>query len=105
MVAFEHVFSLRTVPIVILCAGFQGDLDTERKTLLLVGYLNLALCHLKLQDHVEARDQCNKALKLDPSSEKGLFRRLVLLQVTLYQRFCSRWYFFLLHTNFNRNYS
>ncbi|KDR19080.1 FK506-binding protein 4 [Zootermopsis nevadensis] len=56
-------------------SGFQGDLDTERKALLVVGYLNLALCHLKLQDHVEARDQCDEALKLEPSSEKGLFRR------------------------------
>jgi hypothetical protein len=61
----------------ILFAGFEGDLDTERKALLLVGHLNLALCHLKLQEHVESRDQCDKALKLDPSNEKGLFRRLV----------------------------
>lgn len=72
-----RVFPLRTIPIVILFAGFQGDLDTERKTLLVVGHLNLALCHLKLEDHVEARDQCDKALKLDTCSEKGLFRRLV----------------------------
>jgi FK506-binding protein 4/5 len=70
-----HVFPLRTIPVVILLAGFEGDLDTERKALLVVGHLNLALCHLKLQEHVEARDQCNKALKLNPSSEKGLFRR------------------------------
>lgn len=56
-------------------SGFEGDLDTERKALLLVGHLNLALCHLKLQEHVESRDQCDKALKLDPTSEKGLFRR------------------------------
>ncbi|PNF36127.1 hypothetical protein B7P43_G10963 [Cryptotermes secundus] len=56
-------------------SGFEGDLDAERKALLLVGHLNLALCHLKLLEHVEARDQCDKALKLDPSSEKGLFRR------------------------------
>lgn len=72
-----HVLPLRIVLLVILFAGFQGDLDTERKALLVVGHLNLALCYLKLQDHVEARDQCNKVLKLDPSSEKGLFRRLV----------------------------
>jgi hypothetical protein len=69
--------ALKRIPIAILFAGHEGDLDTERKALLLIGHLNLALCYLKLQDHVESRDQCDKALKLDPSSEKGLFRRLV----------------------------
>jgi hypothetical protein len=69
--------SCKSIPIAISFAGFEGDLDAERKALLLVGHLNLALCHLKLQEHIESRDQCDKALKLDPSSEKGLFRRLV----------------------------
>ncbi|PSN54651.1 Peptidyl-prolyl cis-trans isomerase FKBP4 [Blattella germanica] len=55
--------------------GFEGEQDEQRKALLLVGHLNLALCHLRLQEHVDARDQCNKALELNPSSEKGLFRR------------------------------
>jgi Tfp pilus assembly protein PilF len=64
----------------ILFTGFEGDLDTERKALLAVGHLNLALCHLKLQEYIEARDQCDKALKLNPTSEKGLFRRLVTKQ-------------------------
>jgi hypothetical protein len=72
--------ALKRIPIAILFAGFEGDLDTERKALLLSGHLNLALCYLKLQDHVESRDQCDKALKLDPSSEKGFFRRLVTKQ-------------------------
>jgi hypothetical protein len=62
----------------ILFTGFEGDLETERKALLVVGHLNLALCHLKLQEHIEARDQCDKALTLNPTSEKGLFRRLVM---------------------------
>jgi len=61
----------------VLFAGFEGDLDAERKSLLVVGHLNLALCHLKLQEYIETRDQCDKALKLNPDSEKGLFRRLV----------------------------
>jgi tetratricopeptide (TPR) repeat protein len=45
--------------------------------LVAVGHLNLALCHLKLQEYIEARDQCDKALQLNPTSEKGLFRRSV----------------------------
>jgi len=56
-------------------SGFEGDLNTERKALLEVGHLNLALCHLKLHEYIEARDQCDKALKLNATSEKGLFRR------------------------------
>ncbi|XP_069689452.1 peptidyl-prolyl cis-trans isomerase FKBP4-like isoform X2 [Periplaneta americana] len=55
--------------------GFEGEIDSERKALLLVGHLNLAVCFLKLEENVEARDQCNKALEVDPNSEKGLFRR------------------------------
>jgi Tetratricopeptide repeat. len=74
---FENWFFVLNFVIMILFAGFEGDLETERKALLVVGNLNLALCHLKLQEYIEARDQCDKALKLNPTSEKGLFRRLV----------------------------
>ncbi|KAJ9577776.1 hypothetical protein L9F63_005658 [Diploptera punctata] len=55
--------------------SFEGEEEKERKSLLLSGHLNLALCYLKLEEHVEAREQCNKAIELDSSSEKGLFRR------------------------------
>ena len=78
LVVFEYRFSVLNCKIMILFAGFEGDLDTERKSLVVVGHLNLALCHLKLQEYIEARDQCDKALKLNPDSEKGLFRRLVI---------------------------
>ena len=74
---FENWSSVLSYKILILFAGFEGDLDTERKSLVVVGHLNLALCHLKLQEYIEARDQCDKALKLNPDNEKGLFRRLV----------------------------
>lgn len=36
---------------------------------------NLALCHLKLGEHVECIQACDKALELDPKNEKCLYRR------------------------------
>nr|QBH73893.1 fk506-binding protein [Nicoletia phytophila] len=56
-------------------SGFEGEKETERKTVLLAGHLNAAMCHLKLQEHVDAKEQCEKALAIDSKSEKGLFRR------------------------------
>ncbi|KAJ8912897.1 hypothetical protein NQ315_011220 [Exocentrus adspersus] len=47
----------------------------ERNSLLLASYLNLALCHLKLQDYFEAKNAATNALQIDPFSEKALFRR------------------------------
>ncbi|XP_031843730.1 FK506-binding protein 59kD isoform X2 [Nomia melanderi] len=55
--------------------NFKGDLKTERDNLLLSANLNLALCYLKLDRNVEAKDVCNKALELSPQNEKALFRR------------------------------
>lgn len=36
---------------------------------------NVALCHLKLNEHVECIRACEKALEIDPNNEKVLFRR------------------------------
>jgi FK506-binding protein 4/5 len=36
---------------------------------------NIALCHLKLNDHAECIRACVKALEIDPKNEKCLFRR------------------------------
>jgi FK506-binding protein 4/5 len=36
---------------------------------------NIALCHLKLNDHAECIRACEKALEIDPKNEKCLFRR------------------------------
>ena len=36
---------------------------------------NVALCHLKLNEHAECIRACEKALEIDPKNEKSLFRR------------------------------
>lgn len=53
---------------------FKDDLK-ERNDLLLSAHLNLALCYLKINEHIKARDSCDSALKIDPSNEKAYFRR------------------------------
>lgn len=54
---------------------YGEDSDGKSTNLLLSAHLNLALCHLKTDQNVEAKDACNEALKLSPQNEKALFRR------------------------------
>lgn len=56
---------------------FAGDdkIVEERKSLLLTSNLNLALCHLKLNDYMEAKTVLTAAIELDPLNEKAYFRR------------------------------
>ncbi|XP_051155654.1 peptidyl-prolyl cis-trans isomerase FKBP4-like [Leptopilina boulardi] len=54
---------------------FSDDSKIERDSILLATYLNLALCYLKIEQYNEAKEYCNKALEIDPSNEKALFRR------------------------------
>jgi len=56
-------------------SGFEDDLKKEKDSLLVAAYLNLALCYLKTNENLLARDECTKALELDPQNEKALFRR------------------------------
>ncbi|XP_054264427.1 FK506-binding protein 59 isoform X2 [Macrosteles quadrilineatus] len=56
-------------------SGFVDEGEKERKTLLVSNHLNCALCHNKLQEYTEAKDQCNKVLEMEPTNEKALFRR------------------------------
>ncbi|XP_036145842.1 FK506-binding protein 59 [Monomorium pharaonis] len=56
-------------------SGFEDDLKKEKDSLLIAGHLNLALCYLKTNENLLARDECTKALELDPQNEKALFRR------------------------------
>lgn len=51
------------------------DLNKERISLALPAHLNTALCYLKLEKYLEAKDYCTRALELDPQNEKALFRR------------------------------
>lgn len=55
--------------------GFVEEGEKERKSLLISNHLNCALCLNKLNQFVDARDQCNKVLELEPTNDKGLFRR------------------------------
>uniref|UniRef100_A0AAZ3P2B1 peptidylprolyl isomerase n=1 Tax=Oncorhynchus tshawytscha TaxID=74940 RepID=A0AAZ3P2B1_ONCTS len=52
----------------------EGE-DQKAKALRLAAHLNLAMCFIKLQEPSSAFDNCDKALELDESNEKALFRR------------------------------
>lgn len=47
----------------------------EMKSLLLTSNLNLALCYLKVNEHLEAKSSATAAIEIDPSNEKAYFRR------------------------------
>uniref|UniRef100_A0ACB8E6I2 Uncharacterized protein n=1 Tax=Sphaerodactylus townsendi TaxID=933632 RepID=A0ACB8E6I2_9SAUR len=56
-------------------SGLSGAEEQKARSLRLAAHLNLAMCHLKLKEYSLALENCNKALELDGSNEKGLFRR------------------------------
>ncbi|XP_072256196.1 peptidyl-prolyl cis-trans isomerase FKBP4 [Pyxicephalus adspersus] len=56
-------------------SGLSDEESSKSKSLLLAASLNLAACYLKLGEHRQALDHCNKALEFEPNNEKGLFRR------------------------------
>ena len=55
--------------------SLKGDEGDKRNALLLAAHLNLAMCHLKQSNNVDAILSCDEALKVDTKNEKGLFRR------------------------------
>lgn len=56
-------------------SDFGDDLREQRNNLALATHLNLALCYLKTEENLLAKEECTKALELDPQNEKALFRR------------------------------
>ncbi|XP_040834673.1 peptidyl-prolyl cis-trans isomerase FKBP4 isoform X3 [Ochotona curzoniae] len=56
-------------------SSFSAEEVQKAQALRLASHLNLAMCHLKLQAFPAAIENCNKALEMDSSNEKGLFRR------------------------------
>ncbi|XP_051917317.1 peptidyl-prolyl cis-trans isomerase FKBP4 [Hippocampus zosterae] len=56
-------------------SGLSEEEEEKAKALRLAAHLNLAMCYLKLKEPNQALENCNKALELDESSEKALFRR------------------------------
>ncbi|XP_059191853.1 peptidyl-prolyl cis-trans isomerase FKBP4 [Centropristis striata] len=56
-------------------SGLSEEDEKCAKALRLAAYLNLAMCFLKLQEPNQALENCDKALELDASNEKALFRR------------------------------
>ncbi|XP_061678000.1 peptidyl-prolyl cis-trans isomerase FKBP4 [Syngnathoides biaculeatus] len=56
-------------------SGLSEEEENKAKALRLAAHLNLAMCYLKLKEPNQALENCNKALELDKSSEKALFRR------------------------------
>jgi len=52
----------------------QGDSEL-RSQLQLAAHLNLALCYLKLGNNLKALDSSDRALEIEPTSDKGLYRR------------------------------
>jgi len=53
----------------------ESDRSEPARRLLHAGYLNLAICYLKLGRHRQARDACNSALQFEASNIKALYRR------------------------------
>lgn len=55
--------------------SLKDEKEAERASLLQAGRLNLAMCMIKMNDWVEARNLCDKVIEENPSSVKGYFRR------------------------------
>jgi FK506-binding protein 4/5 len=66
---------------------FEDNLKDESQKLeyshlLLTAHLNLAACHLKLNNPAATKDSATKALQLDSMNEKALYRRGLVICVT-----------------------
>ncbi|KAJ7332915.1 hypothetical protein JRQ81_015095 [Phrynocephalus forsythii] len=55
--------------------GLSEKESKSSESLLLAAFLNLAMCYLKMREYAKVIEYCNKALALDQTNEKGLYRR------------------------------
>ncbi|XP_043861500.1 peptidyl-prolyl cis-trans isomerase FKBP5 [Dromiciops gliroides] len=55
--------------------GLSEKESKASEAFLLAAFLNLAMCYLKLREYSRAVECCDKALGLDSTNEKGLYRR------------------------------
>ncbi|XP_035217777.1 peptidyl-prolyl cis-trans isomerase FKBP4-like [Stegodyphus dumicola] len=56
-------------------SDLEGEAKEKKNTLLVAGYLNLAACYLKLENHHQVIENCDKALEIESKNAKGLFRK------------------------------
>ncbi|XP_048463708.1 peptidyl-prolyl cis-trans isomerase FKBP4-like isoform X1 [Rhincodon typus] len=55
-------------------SGLSEENLKQSNALRLAAHLNLAMCYIKMDENVQAVENCEKALGLDPNNEKALFR-------------------------------
>jgi len=52
-----------------------GEEKRKHDALMLSAYLNMANCFLKIDRNLDVLHNCEKALEMQPRSEKALYRR------------------------------
>jgi len=55
--------------------GVADEDKAKFKQVKLLLYLNIAACKLQTKDYADVKENCNKALEIDPNSTKALLRR------------------------------
>uniref|UniRef100_A0A8C4XBR6 peptidylprolyl isomerase n=1 Tax=Erpetoichthys calabaricus TaxID=27687 RepID=A0A8C4XBR6_ERPCA len=65
----------KIVPCLEIEENHSEEHQASVKALVLSSLLNLAMCHLRLQEYSHAVEKCNKVIEVDNSNEKALYRR------------------------------
>ncbi|XP_067855760.1 peptidyl-prolyl cis-trans isomerase FKBP4-like isoform X2 [Heptranchias perlo] len=55
-------------------SGLSEEILKQSNALRLAAHLNLAMCYIKMDENLQAVENCEKALELDANNEKALFR-------------------------------